>query len=70
MKKRHKKLIVIALAAAVIIAALVTSYFYLAAEKGAPSYSAGNRWTWQVTRQELDPPDRQHHFDSHLFTND
>jgi hypothetical protein len=45
----------IALTAAVTIVALTALYLPLTAEKGAPSYTPGSRWTWQVTRQELDP---------------
>lgn len=41
--------------AVVIVLVLAASYLCLTAEKGAPSYSVGDRWTWQVTRQELDP---------------
>ena len=55
MRKEQKRLVTIALAAAVIVVVLVASYLFLTAEKGAPSYSLGDRWTWQVTRQELDP---------------
>lgn len=54
MRKIQKRLIKTALPVAVIAAALVASCCLLTTE-GPPSYSPGNRWTWQVTKQGLDP---------------
>jgi hypothetical protein len=53
VKLKRKALVKLALAAIVVLA-LVVSYFLLT-DEGAPGYSPGNRWTWEVTRQELDP---------------
>jgi|GEM_PF-5633473 len=55
MGERRKKLAVMLPVAAAIIVLLAISCSHLTAGKGAPSYSPGDRWTWQVTRQELDP---------------
>ena len=41
--------------AVVVILVLAASCLYLTLGKGAPSYSVGDRWTWQVTRRQLDP---------------
>jgi len=44
-----------AIGVVLVILVLAASYIYLTTEKGAPSYSVGDRWTWQVTRRQLDP---------------
>lgn len=55
MLKRKLRLIVTVGVVIAIVAALVISYSYLSGEEGAPNFIAGDRWTWSVTKQELDP---------------
>jgi len=50
-RKKQKKL---ALVAMIIVAVAVAVSLYLFQE-AVPRFTAGDRWTWSVTKQELDP---------------
>jgi len=47
--------LVVSLAVIILALSAIFSILTLTKAPSVPSYSTGNRWTWQVTRSELDP---------------